>query len=185
MPPSPSLAPFIKSRAFAHWEGKVTRVLIPGGHRFGFYTASMSAYWQRLAHAMIGYVNSGRSNKTPLSSHCKPQISSPCFSPPSQSAIAYENSKKLSFTEWDEIRNSWIAYTTHLLEGWKESVNIVEERLIMPSKRGKGNKRDIPVDPAVEKDSKKLAHSPKKVPSKKTKVGKKSKSAARVPRPEK
>ena len=55
----------------------------------------------------------------------------------------------------------------------------------MPSKRGKGSKRDVPVDPDVEKGSKKRAHSPKKASSKKTKAGKKSKSAAPVPRPEK
>ena len=28
-PPLPSLAPFIKSRAFAYWEGKVNRIMIP------------------------------------------------------------------------------------------------------------------------------------------------------------
>ena len=31
MPPSSSLAPFIRSRAFAYWEGKVNRVMIPSG----------------------------------------------------------------------------------------------------------------------------------------------------------
>ena len=128
--------------------------MIPSGHRLGFYTASMSEYWQRLAHAMNGYVSSGRSSETSLSNHCKPQISNPCLSPPSQSAIAYGNSQKLGFAEWDETRNSWIAYTTHLPKGWKGLVNIAEECLIMPSKRGKGNKRDAPMDLAVEKGSK-------------------------------
>jgi hypothetical protein len=70
-PPFSSSAPFIRSRAFAYWEGKVNRIMIPSGHRFGFNTVSMNAYWQRLAHAMIRYVNSGRSNKAPISSHCK------------------------------------------------------------------------------------------------------------------
>ena len=83
---------------------------------------------------MNGYVSSGRSSKTPLSTHCKPQISNPYLSLPSQSAIAYGNSQKLGFTEWDEIRDGWIAYTTHLPESWRELVNIVEEHLIMPSK---------------------------------------------------
>ncbi len=55
----------------------------------------------------------------------------------------------------------------------------------MPSKRGKGNKRDVFMDSAVEKGSKKPAHSPKKASSKKTKVGKKSRYAAPLPRPEK
>uniref|UniRef100_A0A2N9H782 Aminotransferase-like plant mobile domain-containing protein n=1 Tax=Fagus sylvatica TaxID=28930 RepID=A0A2N9H782_FAGSY len=154
-PPFSNSAPFIRSRAFAYWEGKVNRIMIPSGHRFGFNTASMNAYWQRLAHAMIGYVNSGRSNKAPISSHCKLQISSLCFSPPSQSAIAYDNSQKLGFAEWDETRNGWIVYTTHFPVGWKES------------------------------GSKKRAHSLKKTSSKKTKAGKKSRSVAPVPRPEK
>jgi hypothetical protein len=132
---------------------------------------------------MNGYVNSDRSSKTPLSTHYKPQISNPCLSLPSQSAIAYGNSKKLWFAEWDEIRDGWIAYTTHLSESLKESVNIVEERLIMPSKRGKGNKRDAPVDPTMEKGSKKPSHSPKKTPPKKTKARKKSKFATPVPEP--
>ena len=35
---SPNLAPFIKSRAFAHWEGEVSRIMVPSGHRFGFNT---------------------------------------------------------------------------------------------------------------------------------------------------
>ena len=54
----------------------------------------------------------------------------------------------------------WIAYTIYLPACWRDSVNVVEERLIMPSKHGKGNKRDALVDLAVEKASKKLAHSP-------------------------
>ena len=182
---SPDLAPFIKSRAFAHWEGEVSRIMVPSGHRFGFNTPSMNAYWQRLTHAMVEYVNIGKSDKTPISSHRKPQTSNSCLSPHSQSAIAYGNSQKLGFAKWDEIRGVWIAYTTHLPEGWRKSVNIVEESLIMPSKRGKGNKRDASVDPAVEKRSKKPAHSPKKTPPKKTKAGKKSKSATPVPEPRK
>ena len=117
MPSSPSLAPFIKSCAFAYWEGKVNCIMIPSGHRFGFNTASMNAYWQRLARAMVGYVKSGRGNKAPISNHYKLQISSPCFSPPSQSAIAYGNSQKLGFAEWDETRSGWIVYTTHFPKG--------------------------------------------------------------------
>jgi hypothetical protein len=46
MTSSPNLAPFIKSRAFAHWEGQVSRIMVLSGHRFGFNTSSMNAYWQ-------------------------------------------------------------------------------------------------------------------------------------------
>ena len=96
---------------------KTLRLTILSGHRFGFNTASMNAYWQRLARAMVGYVKSGRGNKAPISNHYKLQISSPCFSPPSQSAIAYGNSQKLGFAKWDETRSGWIVYTTHFPKG--------------------------------------------------------------------
>ena len=42
----PDLAPFIKSHAFAHWKGEISRVMVPSGHSFGFNTSSMKAYWQ-------------------------------------------------------------------------------------------------------------------------------------------
>jgi hypothetical protein len=71
VPSSPSLAPFIKDRAFAYWKDKVNRMMVPSGHRIGFNTVSMNAYWQRLAHAMVGYVKSARGNKVPVSNHCK------------------------------------------------------------------------------------------------------------------
>ena len=55
----------------------------------------------------------------------------------------------------------------------------------MPSKRGKGVKRDVLVDSALEKSSKKLARFPKKASSKKTKARKKRGSAAPMPELEK
>uniref|UniRef100_A0A2N9EGL6 Aminotransferase-like plant mobile domain-containing protein n=1 Tax=Fagus sylvatica TaxID=28930 RepID=A0A2N9EGL6_FAGSY len=149
---TPNLSPFIKSSAFAHWQGE----------------------------SMVEYVNVGRGDKAPISVHRKPQTSNPCLAPPSQSAISYANSQKLGFAEWDEVRGGWIAYTIHLPECWRNSVNIVEDRLIMPSKRGKGSKRDAPVDLVVEKASKKPALSPKKTSPKKTKAGKKGKSTTSV-----
>ena len=91
--------------------------MVPGGHRFGFNTSSMDAYWRRLTQSMVGFVDAGRSEKTPISVHRKPLISYPCLSPPSQSVISYANSQKLRFVEWDEARGGWIAYTIHLLEG--------------------------------------------------------------------
>uniref|UniRef100_A0A2N9G0K2 Aminotransferase-like plant mobile domain-containing protein n=1 Tax=Fagus sylvatica TaxID=28930 RepID=A0A2N9G0K2_FAGSY len=120
------------------------------------------------------------SEKTPISVHRKRLISYPCLSPHSQSAISYANSQKLGFAERDEVRGGWIAYTIHLPQSWRSSVNVVEDRLIMLSKRGKRSKRDALVDLAVEKASKKPAPSPKKTPPKKMKVGKKGKSTASV-----
>jgi hypothetical protein len=155
LPSYPSLAPFIKDHAFAYWKSKVNRMMVPSGHRLGFNTASMNAYWQRLASTMVGYVKSGRGNKAPMSNHRKLQIVIHCLSPPSQSAIAYGNSQKLGFAECDETRSGWIAYTKHFPAGWSESVNVVEECLAMPSKRGKWAKRDAPRDSVVEKSSKK------------------------------
>jgi hypothetical protein len=52
----------------------------------------------------------------------------------------------------------------------------------MPSKRGKGSKREAPVDQAVEKAPKGPAPSPKKTPAKKTKAGKKGKSMVAPPK---
>ena len=127
---------------------------------------------------MVEFVDAGRSEKTPISVHRKLLISYPCLSPPSQSVISYANSQKLRFVEWDEARGGWIAYTIHLLEGWRSSVTIVEDRLIMPSKCGKGGKRDAPVDQTVEKAPKRPAPSLKKTLPKKTKAGKKGKSTA-------
>jgi hypothetical protein len=177
-----NLTPFIKSRVFARWKGEISRIMVLSGHRFGLNTSSMDAYWQRLTQSMVEFVNAGRSEKTPISVHRKPLISYPCLSPPSQSAISYANSQKLGFAEWDEARGGWIAYTIHLLQGWRNSVTVVEDRLIMPSKRGKGSKREAPVDQAVEKAPKGPAPSPKKTPAKKTKAGKKGKSMVASPK---
>uniref|UniRef100_A0A2N9HZX3 Aminotransferase-like plant mobile domain-containing protein n=1 Tax=Fagus sylvatica TaxID=28930 RepID=A0A2N9HZX3_FAGSY len=176
--------PTVHSGAFARWGGESTRVLIPGGHRFGFNTPSMGAYWQRLTRSMVDYVIAGRSDKTPMSVHRKPLVSNPYLTPPSQSAISYANSQKLGFAEWDSARGGWVAYTIHLPDGWRSSVNVVEDRLIMPSKRGKVNKRDAPTDPVFERTPKKsapTASSSKKAPSKKAKAAKQGKTPLLVP----
>uniref|UniRef100_A0A2N9G4N7 Aminotransferase-like plant mobile domain-containing protein n=1 Tax=Fagus sylvatica TaxID=28930 RepID=A0A2N9G4N7_FAGSY len=150
-----------RSSAFARWGGESTRVLIPGGHRFGFNTPSMGAYWQRLTRSMVDYVIAGRS-------------------------------QKLGFAEWDSARGGWVAYTIHLPDGWRSSVNVVEDRLIMPSKRGKVNKRDAPTDPVFERTPKKSAptassskkasfEESKSCEARKTRAGKESKSTPSVP----
>uniref|UniRef100_A0A2N9J0P8 Aminotransferase-like plant mobile domain-containing protein n=1 Tax=Fagus sylvatica TaxID=28930 RepID=A0A2N9J0P8_FAGSY len=149
-----------------------------------FNTPSMGAYWQRLTRSMVDYVIAGRSDKTPMSVHRKPLVSNPYLTPPSQSAISYANSQKLGFAEWDSARGGWVAYTIHLPDGWRSSVNVVEDRLIMPSKRGKVNKRDAPTDPVFERTPKKsapTASSSKKAPSKKAKAAKQGKTPLLVP----
>ena len=159
-------------------------MLIPGGHRLGFNTPSMGAYWQRFTQSMVDFVIAGRSDKTPMSVHRKPLVSKPYLAPPSQSAISYTNSQKLGFAEWDESRGGWIVYTIHLPEGWRSSINVVEDRLIMLSKRGKGSKRDAPADLAIEKTPKKATPSvpsSKKAPSKKAKAVKKDKPPLLIP----
>ena len=77
------LTAFLKSSAFARWGGETTRVLIPGGHRLGFNTPSMGAYWQRLTQSMVDYVIAGRSDKTLILVHRKPLVSNPYLTPPS------------------------------------------------------------------------------------------------------
>jgi hypothetical protein len=71
------LTAFLKSRAFARWGGETTRVLIPGGHRLGFNTPSMGAYWQRFSQSMVDFVIAGRSDKTPMLVHRMPLVSNP------------------------------------------------------------------------------------------------------------
>ncbi len=77
------LTAFIKSCASARWGGETNRVMIPSGHRFGFNTSSMNAYWQRFTQSMVEFVNAGKSDKTPMSVHRKPLVSNPCLTPPS------------------------------------------------------------------------------------------------------
>ena len=89
------LVPFVKSRVFDHWKGEISRVMVPSGHRFGFTTSSMNAYWQRFTQSMVEFVNAGRSDKTPLSVHRKPLVSNPCLALPSQSAISMPIVKSL------------------------------------------------------------------------------------------
>jgi hypothetical protein len=144
----------------------------------------MGAYWQGFTQSMVDFVIAGRSARTPMSVHRKASVSNPYLAPPSQSAISYANSQKLGFAEWDASRGGWIAYTIHLPEGWRNSVTIVEDLLIMVSKRGQVNKRDAPVDPVFEKTPKKATPSvpsSKKVSSKKAKTVKKSKPPLRAP----
>uniref|UniRef100_A0A2N9FP32 Aminotransferase-like plant mobile domain-containing protein n=1 Tax=Fagus sylvatica TaxID=28930 RepID=A0A2N9FP32_FAGSY len=145
------LTAFLKSSAFARWGGEGTRVLIPGGHRFGFNTASMGAYWQRLTRSMVDYVIAGRSDKTPIG------------------IVPGEAGLPTPFI---------------CQKAGRSSVNVVEDRLIMPSKRGKVNKRDAPTDPVFERTPKKsapTASSSKKAPSKKAKVAKQGKTPLLVP----
>ena len=78
-----NLTAFIKSHAFACWGGETNRVMIPGGHKLGFNTPSMGAYWQRFTQSMVEFVIAGRSDKTPMSVHRKPLVSNPYFTPPS------------------------------------------------------------------------------------------------------
>uniref|UniRef100_A0A2N9HWS6 Aminotransferase-like plant mobile domain-containing protein n=1 Tax=Fagus sylvatica TaxID=28930 RepID=A0A2N9HWS6_FAGSY len=183
------LTAFLKSSAFARWGGEGTRVLIPGGHRFGFNTASMGAYWQRLTRSMVDYVIAGRSDKTPMSVHRKPLVSNPYLTPPTQSAISYANSQKLGFAEWDSARGGWVAYTIHLPEGWKSSVNVVEgptyNALQAKAKVAKQGKTPLLVPSAAGASTTALAQGSTKsavAPSKrKTRAGKESKSTPSVP----
>uniref|UniRef100_A0A2N9H960 Aminotransferase-like plant mobile domain-containing protein n=1 Tax=Fagus sylvatica TaxID=28930 RepID=A0A2N9H960_FAGSY len=59
------LAAFLKSRAFVRWGGETTRVFIPGGHRLGFNTPSMGAYWQRFSQSMVDLVIAAKSLDLP------------------------------------------------------------------------------------------------------------------------
>uniref|UniRef100_A0A2N9JA03 Aminotransferase-like plant mobile domain-containing protein n=1 Tax=Fagus sylvatica TaxID=28930 RepID=A0A2N9JA03_FAGSY len=111
LPRTPSIAPFLNDRTFDYWSQSVSRMVIPRGGRLGICTVAMQEYWLRVAVAMADYVNQGR------------------------------GTRNLGFAEWDGPRDGWILYSTKFPSGWKESVKVVEERLRLDSKRGKGGKK--------------------------------------------
>uniref|UniRef100_A0A2N9GHN1 Aminotransferase-like plant mobile domain-containing protein n=1 Tax=Fagus sylvatica TaxID=28930 RepID=A0A2N9GHN1_FAGSY len=111
LPRTPSIAPFLNDQAFDYWSQSVSRMVIPCGGRLGICTVAMQEYWLRVAAAMADYVKQGR------------------------------GTRNLGFAEWDGSRDGWILYSTMFPSGWKESVKVVEERLRLDSKRGKGGKK--------------------------------------------
>uniref|UniRef100_A0A2N9EQH2 Aminotransferase-like plant mobile domain-containing protein n=1 Tax=Fagus sylvatica TaxID=28930 RepID=A0A2N9EQH2_FAGSY len=141
LPRTPSIAPFLNDRAFDYWSQSVSRMVIPCGGRLGICTVAMQEYWLRVAVAMADYVNQGRGTRVPLSNHHAHPVETMTLSPPTQTAISYADRQNLGFAEWDGSRDGWILYSTKFPSGWKESVKVVEERLRLDSKRGKGGKK--------------------------------------------
>uniref|UniRef100_A0A2N9GMW1 Aminotransferase-like plant mobile domain-containing protein n=1 Tax=Fagus sylvatica TaxID=28930 RepID=A0A2N9GMW1_FAGSY len=119
----------------------VSRMVIPCGGRLGICTVAMQEYWLRVAAAMENYVNQGRGTRVPLPNHHAHPVETMTLSPPTQTAISYADRQNLGFAEWDGSRDGWILYSTKFPSGWKESVKVVEERLRLDSKRGKGGKK--------------------------------------------
>ena len=93
---------------------------------------------------MADYVKQGRGTRVPLPNHHAHPVETMTLSPPTQTAISYTERQNLGFAEWDGSRDGWILYSTMFPSGWKESVKVVEERLRLDSKRGKGGKK---IDP--------------------------------------
>jgi hypothetical protein len=141
LPRTPSIAPFLNDRAFDYWSQSVSRMVIPCGGRLGICTVAMQEYWLRVAVAMADYVNQGRGTRVPLPNHHAHPVETMTLSPPTQTAISYADRQNLGFAEWDGSRDGWILYSTKFPSGWKESVKVVEERLRLDSKRGKGGKK--------------------------------------------
>uniref|UniRef100_A0A2N9H9K0 Aminotransferase-like plant mobile domain-containing protein n=1 Tax=Fagus sylvatica TaxID=28930 RepID=A0A2N9H9K0_FAGSY len=141
LPRTPSIAPFLNDRAFDYWSQSVSRMVIPCGGRLGICTVAMQEYWLRVAVAMADYVNQGRGTRVPLPNHHAHPVETMTLSPPTQTAISYADRQNLGFAEWDGPRDGWILYSTKFPSGWKESVKVVEERLRLDSKRGKGGKK--------------------------------------------
>uniref|UniRef100_A0A2N9GAC1 Aminotransferase-like plant mobile domain-containing protein n=1 Tax=Fagus sylvatica TaxID=28930 RepID=A0A2N9GAC1_FAGSY len=141
LPRTPSIAPFLNDRAFDYWSQSVSRMVIPCGGRLGICTVAMQEYWLRVVVAMADYVNQGRGTRVPLSNHHAHPVETMTLSPPTQTAISYADRQNLGFAEWDGSRDGWILYSTKFPSGWKESVKVVEERLRLDSKRGKGGKK--------------------------------------------
>uniref|UniRef100_A0A2N9HJJ6 Aminotransferase-like plant mobile domain-containing protein n=1 Tax=Fagus sylvatica TaxID=28930 RepID=A0A2N9HJJ6_FAGSY len=141
LPRTPSIAPFLNDQAFDYWSQSVSRMVIPCGGRLGICTVAMQEYWLRVAAAMANYVKQGRGTRVPLPNHHAHHLETMTLSPPTQTAISYAERQGLGFAEWDGSRDGWILYSTAFPSGWKESVKVVEERLRLDSKRGKGGKK--------------------------------------------
>uniref|UniRef100_A0A2N9HIE7 Aminotransferase-like plant mobile domain-containing protein n=1 Tax=Fagus sylvatica TaxID=28930 RepID=A0A2N9HIE7_FAGSY len=141
LPRTPNMAPFLNDHAFDYWSASVSRMVIPCGGRLGICTVAMQEYWLRVAAAMADYVRQGRGTKVPLPNHHAHPMETTTLSPPTQTAISYAERQGLGFAEWDGPRDGWILYSTAIPSSWKESVKVVEERLRLDSKRGKGSKK--------------------------------------------
>jgi hypothetical protein len=141
LPRTPSIAPFLNDQAFDYWSQSVSRMVIPCGGRLGICTVAMQEYWLRVAAAMADYVKQGRGTRVHLPNHHAHPLETMTLSPPTQTAISYAERQGLSFAEWNGSRDGWILYSTAFPSGWKESVKVVEERLRLDSKRGKGGKK--------------------------------------------
>uniref|UniRef100_A0A2N9HVA9 Aminotransferase-like plant mobile domain-containing protein n=1 Tax=Fagus sylvatica TaxID=28930 RepID=A0A2N9HVA9_FAGSY len=114
---------------------------VPGSPSLGICTVAMQEYWLRVAAAMADYVRQGRGTRVPLPNHHAHPMETTTLSPPTQTAISYAERQGLGFAEWDGPRDGWILYSTAIPSSWKESVKVVEERLRLDSKRGKGSKK--------------------------------------------
>uniref|UniRef100_A0A2N9F8G5 Aminotransferase-like plant mobile domain-containing protein n=1 Tax=Fagus sylvatica TaxID=28930 RepID=A0A2N9F8G5_FAGSY len=141
LPRTPNIAPFLNDHAFDYWSASVSRMVIPCGGRLGICTVAMQEYWLRVAAAMADYVRQGRGTRVPLPNHHAHPMETTTLSPPTQTAISYAERQGLGFAEWDGPRDGWILYSTAFPSSWKESVKVVEERLRLDSKRGKGSKK--------------------------------------------
>jgi hypothetical protein len=141
LPRTPNMAPFLNDHAFDYWSASVSRMVIPCGGRLGICTVAMQEYWLRVAAAMADYVRQGRGTRVPLPNHHAHPMETTTLSPPTQTAISYAERQGLGFAEWDGPRDGWILYSTAIPSSWKESVKVVEERLRLDSKRGKGSKK--------------------------------------------
>ena len=117
---------------------------------------------------MVYYIGQDRGTRFPLSNHHTYPIETVTLSLP-QTAISYADRQNLGFSEWDEPRGGWILYTTRFPSDWREFVKVVEERLKLDSKRGKGSKkvdsnRSGPPHTTLKQKSKSAVKTPSKQP---------------------
>uniref|UniRef100_A0A2N9HJ25 Aminotransferase-like plant mobile domain-containing protein n=1 Tax=Fagus sylvatica TaxID=28930 RepID=A0A2N9HJ25_FAGSY len=113
LPRTPNIAPFLNDHAFDYWSPSVSRMVIPCGGRLGICTVAMQEYWLRVAAAMADYVKTRQRDQ----------------------GRAWDSQNGMVH----EMGGSCIALRS--LPSWKESVKVVEERLRLDSKRGKGSKK--------------------------------------------
>ena len=114
---------------------------------------------------------SSKGIKIPIPNHHTDSVESTTLSTPTQTTISYADRQNLGFAEWDEPQGGWILYSTMFPLGWRESVKVVEERLKLDSKRGKGSKKsDSKRSDPYSKTVKQKPKSAVKTPSKQPKV---------------
>uniref|UniRef100_A0A2N9I6J8 Aminotransferase-like plant mobile domain-containing protein n=1 Tax=Fagus sylvatica TaxID=28930 RepID=A0A2N9I6J8_FAGSY len=142
LPRTPNIAPFLNDHAFDYWSQSVSRMVIPcGGKAWHMHCGDAGVLglgWLLLWQTMSNKAE-GPGFLCPITMHIlwRPRLYLPLPKPqflmPRGRAWALQNGMVHGM--------GGSLYSTAFPSGWKESVKVVEERLRLDSKRGKGGKK--------------------------------------------